>query len=782
MECFAAHIREEAGIESIQSVAEHCRNTAEDAGRYALDIHAPNMAKLQGMIHDLGKLCVDFNNYIRGKNNFQRGMIDHCFAGARYVREFAEKTKNPKLIETADFVARTVISHHGLHDWLDENGESYYFRRIYKEDRYEEIKANIHCMISEEEMTKLLEAAGDEYAHVRKKIRLMSPDKEKFAFYMGQWERLMQSILIDADRTDTGEFQLGLELEKEYDSGIWNVFGDRIEAKAEKFAKQTDTISRLRSNISDRCRDFSEKESGICRMIVPTGGGKTISSFRFAINYCRKHGKNRIFYIAPYMSILEQNSDVLKEIVGEEYLLEHHSDIAAEMENAEEIEEYELRSDKWDMPVIATTMVQFLNTLFSDRLECVRRMHRLCNAVIIIDEVQSVPTKCVSLFNMGMNFLAEIGRSCVVLCSATQPTFENTKYPLNVAPESSMTGDYSSDFQAFKRNEICSKVRTEGYSYEEAADFCVEKYEEEGNVLFIVNTKTAAYCIYQELKQKITDGTQIVHISTNMCPEHRRKVIRDLKEMLQRHQKVVCVTTQLIEAGVDISFHCVIRSLAGLDNAAQAAGRCNRNGEYEECCRVYLLNLQEERLGRLKDIRTARSVSEQMIQNHGYPDLQSVDTMRAYFNKYYMEQKEELEYNAEDIGIQTDLVHLLSIDQHRRGSGREISYYTGQAFKTAGRKFHVIDDASASVLVPYNEEAESIISRLRSNIRDDEIVKIHRKAQKYVVGIFETTEKKLIEEHALELLPCGIYVLDERYYDRDSGILLEGKPMDLLMF
>ena len=161
---------------------------------------------------------------------------------------------------------------------------------------------------------------------------------------------------------------------------------------------------------------------------MPTGGGKTLSGLRFAINYCKKHGKERIFYISPYMSILEQNSDVLKEIVGEKHLLEHHSDIAAEMDNEEEITEYEFRSDKWDMPIIATTLVQFMNTLFSDRLDSVRRMHRLCNSVIIIDEVQSVPTRCVSLFNLGMNFISTVGKSCVVLCSATQPTFEKTKY------------------------------------------------------------------------------------------------------------------------------------------------------------------------------------------------------------------------------------------------------------------------------------------------------------------------------------------------------------------
>lgn len=782
MVSLAAHIRDKDGMIGIQSVSDHCRSTSVYAKKYAADIYTSNIAKLQGIIHDLGKLCKDFDDYIRGKNNFQRGMIDHCFAGARYIREFAEKEKNPKLIETADFIARTVISHHGLHDWLDEDGGNYFLKRIQKEERYEEIKANIRSIIPDAEMLELLKAAGDEYAWVRKKIRCISPDKEQFAFYMGMFERLMQSVLIDADRTDTAAFEAGAEQETEFDRDIWNLFYQNIEEKAREFRKQTDQISQLRNSISDRCKAFSEHETGICRLIVPTGGGKTLSSLRFAVNYCKKHGKDRIYYIAPYMSILEQNSDVLKAVVGEKYLLEHHSDIMAEMENAEEIAEYELRSDKWDMPVIATTMVQFLNTLFSDRMESVRRMHRLCNAVIIIDEVQSVPAKCVSLFNLAMNFVAEIGESCVVLCSATQPTFENTAYPLHIDSDSSMTGDYSGDFKTFKRNEIISFVRAGGYSYEDAAAFCAEKYKEEGNVLFIVNTKTAAFCIYQQLKQKMNDGVRVIHISTNMCPEHRRKVIRDLKEMLRCHQKVICVTTQLIEAGVDISFHCVIRSLAGLDNAVQAAGRCNRNGEYKECCKVYLLNLQEERLGHLKDIRIAQNVSRQIIENASYPDLQDVDTLKTYFDKYYREQKEELGYRVEDIGVETDLIHLLSMDQHRKSPELRKNFYTGQAFKTAGKKFHVIEDASVSVIVPYNEEAKAMISRLQADIRSDELARILRKAQKYIVGMHEMMEKKLKEEHALELLPCGVYVLDERYYNCELGVISEGKPMDLLLF
>ena len=785
MDNFAAHIRIRNGETEVQTVKEHNESSALRAEEYAKSIRTSKIAKLQALIHDWGKLCSDFDDYIHGKNDFQRGMIDHCFAGARYLWDFAKRTNDGQLIETAEFIARTVISHHGLHDWVDENGESYFLRRISKEERYAEIEKNICQIMPDQELMNLLMAARDEYSNVRCKIRqICAGNKTAFAFYMGQFERLMQSVLVDADRTDTAMFQLDSDMELEFGENIWKQFCENIEAKSREFGKRTDKISKLRSSISERCREFAAHEAGICRLIVPTGGGKTLSSLRFALNYCRIHGRERIFYIAPYQSILEQNSDVLKEIVGENYLLEHHSDLAAGLEKEEEIAEYELRSDKWDMPVIATTLVQFLDTLFLDRLDSVRRMHRLCNSVIIIDEVQSIPAKCVSLFNMGMNFISAVGGSCIVLCSATQPAFEKVKYPLRIDADSSMTGDYSGDFLEFKRNEILPMIRRGGYSYKEAAYFCTEKFEKEGNVLFVVNTRTAAFQIFQELKKKVTDGTKIVHISTNMCPEHRREIIRDIKELLRCRQKVICVTTQLIEAGVDISFQCVIRSLAGLDNAAQAAGRCNRSGEYGQCCKVYLLNLNEERLGNLKEIRTGQNISGQMIENGNYPDLQSVETLTDYFEKYYQEQKEELEYNVEDMGVRTDLMNLLSVDSHRHSTNmkKNRNFYTGQAFRTAGEKFRVIDDKSVSVIVPYNEEAREIISCLRSNIRSGELVKIFRKAQKYTVGLYEQTEKKLKEEHALEILSCGGYVLEERYYDHESGVIVDGKPMDLLMF
>lgn len=773
MKIFTAHVRKCEGIKEIQTVYTHSEEAAVLAEKYAEKFKTINIAKLTLKIHDFGKSCKDFDDYINERNDFRRGMIDHCYAGARYVTEIANETKDPKIIETARFIARIVLSHHGLHDWVDENGKEYFEDRIKKDERYDEIKKNIKDIISDEEVLQLLKKAKEEYAHVRKKIRNMCSGREQkkvFAFYMGLFERMILSVLVDADRTNTAEFLKKTNMEFEFGEEFWQQAYEKMEAKAKEFVKQTDPISKQRSSISERCIRFANHEVGICRMIVPTGGGKTLSSLRFALKYCKTHKKERIFYIAPYQSILEQNSDVWKEIVGNKYLLEHHSDILAEL-NEEEISEYELRAEKWDMPVIATTLVQFLNTFFLYRMDSVRRMHRLSNSVIIIDEVQSMPVKCITLFNLAMNFMKEIGQSCIVLCSATQPTFEKLKYPLKIDEIASMTGDYSNDFLKFERNRIVPQLIKCGYSYKQAADFCIHKFKEEGSVLFVVNTKVAAYSIYQEIKKKKLEGVKILHLSTRMCPEHRQRCIDEIK--LNKSQKIICVTTPLIEAGVHISFPCVIRSLAGLASIVQTAGRCNRNGEYHRCCNVYLLNINEEHFGNMREIQNGQNVTRHMLESEKYSDIQAVETLSDYFEKYYQEMKGELNYNVKDNDVETDLLELLSLNEVRGPvwmNDKVKIYNNRQAFKTSGHLFKMIDDHAMSIVVPYDEDAKNIIECLRSVEHSNEWEKKLREAQKYIVGINQQQEKKMREVSAIEFLQSGIYVLDERYYNSECGI------------
>ena len=776
-----AHIRESDGKE--QTAAVHCRETAKLCSGYAAAIGAKQISLLQGLLHDAGKLTNAFERYIRQETDCRRGEIDHAFAGAKYLCEIAEKTGEPNRKATARLIAHTILSHHGIHDWLDHDDRDYFVDRLQKTEGYAEVLSHLEEIASAQEFQELLEQAAQEYSRITAKLKqLAARNKTAYGFYMGMLERFLQSCLIDADRTDTACFMSDSAAENTYDlPAIWERMSVKMQEKCNAFSKRTDAISRQRCSISDRCAAFAAHPVKACRLIVPTGGGKTLSSLRFAIESCKAHGKQKILYIAPFMSILEQNSDEIRSIAGNENFTEHHSNLLSELETKEELHEYELRTEKWDAPVIATTMVQLLNTLFSAKSSAVRRMHRLSDAVIIIDEVQSIPLKCVHLFNLAVNFLTHLCGTTVVLCSATQPVFEQTEFPLILDTQSSMTGDTALDFSVFRRTDVISAVTPYGFTYEEAAAFCAEKCAQNGNLLLIVNTKAAAKSLFALMRERCPEA-EVIHLSTNLCPAHRREKIAEMRRLLDAGKPLVCVTTQLIEAGVDISFRCVVRSLAGLDNAAQAAGRCNRNGECETPCPVYLVKLKEESVNRLEGVQMAQNISQQMLDSTKYSDYLAVQTQQDYFQVLYRSASGRLSYPVQESGIQTDLVTLLSLNaKHFKMSGLpKDRQFSVQAFKTAGSFFEVIDSRTQDLLVPWNDEAKALISELECDQTPDRYCELLRKAQKYTVSVYNL--RKLDEVGAVRTLDCGVSVLDGRFYDADCGVVTEGAEQELLVF
>lgn len=782
---YIAHIREKEG--QIQTVEEHTRGVMDLAEKYSLSVKISNIMKLTALLHDTGKMNIDFNEYIKGKTKYKRGDIDHSYAGAKYIIELSSEMNGKSVSETALFIARIIISHHGLHDWVDENYKDYLEYRIEKSERYQEICDGIKTLANDDELKNILSAAAKEFAEIKSKLySLCEKNSVRFSFYMGMFERFAESILIDADRTDTAEFMDGITFSETDAAVIQKDMLEKLNKKCDLFREKTDRISRLRMDISDRCAEYANSERKICRLVVPTGGGKTLSSLRFALNYCRKFGKKKIFYIAPFMSILEQNSDVLRSVAGDYALLEHHSNIISEIDDAEELGEYETRCDRWDAPVIATTAVQFLNTLFSGKMSSVRRFHTLENSVIIIDEVQSLPIKCVYLFNLAMNFLSNFCGSVIVLCSATQPTFEEVKHKLLLDKEESMTGDYSEDFIRFKRTELVTDIRAEQYTFKQAADYAYDKFLENNNLLMILNTKKAAAELFKMLKEKCNDETEVIHLSTFMCPAHRKEKLGHIRTLLEENKPVICVTTQLIEAGVDISFNCVIRSAAGTESIAQAAGRCNRHGK-DDIRPVYVINIKDEKLGiGLEQIRRSRDVFIGLAEKDRF-DMMSNEAMRNYFKKLYSEYensdigRDELEYYAGELS----LLDLLS-KNHKRVSGlaneKELKY-RAQAFKTAGKLFKVIDEDTRDIIVPYNKEAEEIILQLNSAISSDTAARLLRKAQKYTVSVYPSFFKKMLENNKMFMLNYGeICALNKSCFDNDLGIKSEDAPQELLIF
>jgi len=344
----------------------------------------------------------------------------------------------------------------------------------------------------------------------------------------------------------------------------------------------------------------------------------------------------------------------------------------------------------------------------------------------------------------------------------------------------SMTGDYREDFEVFKRNKIIPKIDPYGFSYEEASEFCYEKFELAGNLLVIVNTKAAAKNMYENLKKMVDAGTELIHLSANMCPEHRREKINHIKKLLDSNKPVICVTTQLIEAGVDISFKCVVRSVAGLDSAVQAAGRCNRHGENDEVCPVYLIKLKEESVQKMTDVKAAQD--ETLSMSETYDDFSEPSTVSDYFKRLYSNEEKRLYYSVEDNETILSYLSLNNrikyyLNEHKDEKGRK---YEMQAFKTAGTLFKAIDDNTQGVIVPYNEEAEKIISELESN--KGNISGLLRKAQKYTVNIFAYTGRKLKENLAVRILDNNVVILDKDHYSEEYGVITDKVEKELLIF
>lgn len=782
---YTAHIRDDG---KTQSVKEHSMNTAVLTEKYLEGVMLPHVGYICGLLHDIGKLQKVFDDYINKVIDLSRGSIDHSYAGAKYLVSLAGDDK--KAETAAISMAHTIVSHHGIHDWLDDDNYDYFTKRIANDKGYDEILSSLDNVIGDININDLFKKASDEWFDVSDKIRAISKNKDgkinntRFGFYLGMLERLIQSALIDADRTDTADFMSGVGTAEETDTALlWAEMDKRMDEKLKGFEKKTDAISLQRRSISDRCAAFADHKVGACRLIVPTGGGKTLSSLRSAVKQCKRYGMKKIFYIAPFMSILEQNSDIIGELAGEENFLEHHSNMISEIDNDNELQKYMLYTERWTKPVIATTMVQFLNTLFSAKSSSVRRMHTLANSVIIIDEVQSVPIKCTHLFSLAVNFLTKICGASVILCSATQPTFETNEHSLILDERKDMIENYAEDFEVFRRTELVSSFITKyGYDLDEAAFFCAQRFEENGDLLLIVNTKKTALEMYRRMKEKLGDKAYVIHLSTNMCPAHRKEQIDSLKEKLRQDTPVICVTTQLIEAGVDISFSCVVRALAGLDNAAQAAGRCNRNGEKGRICPVYIINFKNENLGDLKEIKTAQGNSWEIIDHNKNADLLSVEIQSRYFEKLFDSNKEILDYPSSKNKNGPTLLELLSTNRKKAEVRDHGSKMFLQAFKTAGTLFEVIDSHTESMIVPYNDEAESLINRLNGELTPKEASEILRKAQKYSVSVYMGAKRTLEDQGAIYMTNTDIIVLNKRFYNSEYGITAEGAEREILMY
>ncbi len=525
-------------------------------------------------------------------------------------------------------------------------------------------------------------------------------------------------------------------------------------------------------------------------MTVPTGGGKTEASLRFALHHARAHKMERIFYIVPYITIIDQNADKIRAILEKEeergkVVLEHHSNFVPPDDTRYL---YSLLAENWDAPIVFTTQVQFLEALFGYGTRDARRMHQLANSVIIFDEVQTLPIRITNMFTTALRFLTHNCSATVVLCTATQPpldTLPNMYRSLKISKEQIIIQDDAALFQRLKRVEVHDARKPGGLTNAEIADLAERALQEKGSVLIVVNTRPSALALYQEIQGRNLDAG-VYHLSTNMCPAHRMDVLeKQIKPKLEAKEPVICVSTQLIEAGVDIDFGAVIRALAGLDSIAQAAGRCNRHGEREDGGSVWVINPQDENLDRLEDIKSGREYAQRIFDDfRDAPqsfdgDQIGLDAIRRYYQSYYTAHENELNYPVNknsSVEREDNLFNLLSMNElstkSYQASHQEQPFdiFLRQSFRTANGEFRVIDSPTRGVIVPYGDGYKLIIELCGAFVLEKRVTLLKR-AQRYSVNLFEHQFKKLLEARAIKEVQdnSGIYYLDERYYSDEFG-------------
>lgn len=782
-----------------QKLENHLFNVAEHASEVAKIINQPNVLFLIGLYHDLGKSDQNFQDMMMNQKNT---LVNHSSAGAKYLftkmlQIIPLKIKDKKKLKYLPFfiesISYVISSHHGVYDIpIDE--DTYFNSRLYERMAYdsdpkykfdtdvltfadllEKQLTNIYQLT----LTELILSAFNEYIYLHD--QLQPNDKSEEFYYNGLIIRLYLSILKNADILDTiNAYSNKISpLKNDYKQQLAEQYVASIESLYQRFGNPTTPLNKIRTSIAQAAKDRGEQDTaGIYRLDLPTGAGKTNLSIRYAVHQMAKMGKERFIYITPYLSVLEQNAREIKAILGEEGILEHHSNIIdSNQDNIEEIGDkkeasfHSYLTETWDSPVVLSTMVQIFQTFFKVKSSNIRRFANLINSTIVLDEVQSLPVEVTTLFNLTMNFLSKVMNVNVVLCTATQPNYDSKaiSHPIQYGGSSSE----ETDIVQLKESEREVFNRTSVYKFREDNNpATIEDIAEEvlihddESILIILNTKAAVKKLYEQLKQQISRACY--HLSTNMCAKHRLDIIEEIREKIHK-EPLICISTQLIEAGVDLDFNRVIRSNAGIDSIVQASGRCNREGKLEKGI-VQLVNVDssEEKLDKLKSIKDKKQVTEQIITKYDSP-INISELNDEFFERYYSNnRKETFDYpTGKDLPTVYNYLSLNSLTFDLKNAAIK------QSFKTAAHEMDLIKDDTQGVIVYYNnkeliEDLIATVNRFEIDYYMEDLARIRhllKQLQPYTVNMYRINDLK---EAVTSYMDGEIKILQEDFYDNDG--------------
>ncbi len=792
---YIAHIRKTDGQK--QMLSDHLLEVSKYSGCFSSRIGFQKAGELIGLLHDLGKYSNSFQNYLKSSSGLlkpdddgymdsahYKGKIDHSSAGAQWLwTHFKEHGK--KGIFIGQILSLCIASHHsGLINCLNKDGENIFLKRMSKDDEKTHLK---ECLINiDQNISDILSAIDfqDILNQILPHLKKLSKEGQSkiVYFYFGMLSRFLLSCLIDADRISTADFEnLKNKLVRRMEKPDWKQAIKNLEETLLNFNRSL-AINKIRQKISDQCKDKAFRAPGIFSLTVPTGGGKTLASLRFALYHAHKHGMEKIIYIIPYTSIIEQNANKIREVLNisekDDWVLEIHSNLEPEMQTWQS----KLVSENWDSPIILTTMVQFLDVLFNSGTNRARIMHQLANSILIFDEIQTLPIKCTHIFCNSINFLTKLANTTAVLCTATQPLLNQLSNPqygqLNIPAENELIENVENLFDELKRVNIVNNIKVNGWNLEDITSLVLGKVKEKGNCLVIVNTKDWAQKLYISCKEK-SPGFSIYHLSTNLCPKHRKDIFANINHKLDKCEPLLCISTQLIEAGVDIDFSSVIRFVAGLDSIVQAAGRCNRNNK-RETADVLVINPDSESIGFLTDIKEGKDVALRIFNEQPDADYTSPQIMDKYFYYYFYKRSDDMRYNISKsfYGRDENLLSLLSDNASNPGKTATPTYLLRQSFMDAGKIFKTINAPTQAIIVPYQDGVEIIGELCSHSITYDpnKFYQLLRKAQRFSINIFPKVFQELRNVNALRKIRPGeeIFYLDEKFYSDEFGLVMDG--------
>lgn len=790
------------------------------------DTNELSIGLLIGYLHDIGKCSSVWQNYLFQSHFFPGSVlkkIPHAKYGSYYLIDkflFRDdnipKNKKRLLIELCSMI---IYGHHsGMSDMISFETEEYFidnlasgFKDISKPelDIYKDI-LNILDKPFMDEIERLFYASLDELGIIYPNFGLMQNKQQKSHFWLDAyyWLRIFQSILIDADREDSmesvGDFVVKSSLQTTENGDVKvkkmiSVFEKNLAKKS----KRINPLQKLREEVSLKCLSSSFGESGIHRLTVPTGGGKTFASLRYALHHAHLHNKERIIYVIPYTSVIAQNVKATRWIMDcpvngeDDFILEHHCNYCNDFIDKSDFDkeklskEHEHFEETWDMPIIFTTGVQFMNTVFSQSNTDARRMTRLSNAVIIFDEVQTFPHKVHNLFNTLLNFIKDNMNSEILLCTATQPLLNNVvkRSGKNYAVPVKIDGEVISNYQHLFANTQRATITLENDPM--SVSDIVEKSKQNalikdiyrdgticaGSAMVIANSKEHTLYLYKEAKNDVR--FDIYHLSTSMYVGHRNRVIDEIVNKLQdkkREKPLLLFTTPLIEAGVDIDFGCVIRCKAGFVSIKQSEGRCNRENEKTNS-RIFIVQpdlafAKKNPPSLSEDIFATNTTFDHCRGNSSqYNGILDEKLVNYYYHSLYSGKcKEFFDYPIDE---KHNIIELISDNSKKAKSyglktnNKSVDCVLRGSYREAQKAFRLIDDFSCSAIVEC-AESKSLIDELKNCTNKKELKKLLRKSSSFQITFTPSTREKLISNNSLLSLRSDIeieYVVENSYHN-----------------